>query len=226
MMNYKLGAKLERAGRKAYSKDPIPIRGVREWSVLGQLITFFKDNPDEHLYDTDLLVKFSAFTAHGIYLAIREGLRMRLLQFSDNRLTAGSKIDDASCLDQVAPPRTSCIRVNSTLYRFLVSLKTDPTLVVEDEKTPGGKGYFRQFFGYAVAEKLVEIVYVGGLRHVKAGPNLASDPRIEVSVGLKRLHESMLNWKKMHRSEYRMVLSSLEFQLLFPLVDVQVKEDQ
>lgn len=220
----KLRSRLETAYKAAAAQPACPMVKFREISIAGQLIRFLRDNPEEYLTSADLITKMPSFTFQGLYSSLTKCFKLHILQFEDDRIEPGPAFALAKIREPLTPHRNKAFRPGSDTYRFLVRMKQNPTRIFSMKEIPSSR-HFTQAFGYVISEGLVEVLHIGGKRHIRSGPNLLLDPRVEANPNLERLHARMVAWRKMKVREFKIVIDRREFELLFALVDAGVKKE-
>lgn len=154
---------------------------VQQRSLLGKLVVFFQNNPDEHCSIEDIAVKYdtSDITPETILVNLRRGLLARI--FSGKKINGslhifpGPHINTLKVCEQRPQNRHGGERIKTStlMYDTLARLKSDPTLVLETAKLGIPNARFVPTFRFAIHEKLIEVFWERGVRYFKASPKLA-----------------------------------------------------
>jgi hypothetical protein len=154
---------------------------VQQRSILGKLVLFFQENPDEHFSVDDIAVRYAAsdVTPETILVNLRRGLAARIFsgKMVNNQLHIfpGSQVNDLKICEQRPHNRHGGdrIKTSSLMYDTLARMKSDPTLVLETAKLGIPNARFVPTFRFAIHEKLIDVFFVNGVRYFKATPKLA-----------------------------------------------------
>ena len=155
---------------------------VQQRSILGKLVVFFQNNPEERCTVQDISIKYADadVTPETILVNLRRGLLSRVFagKMLDGvlHIIPGPHIDDLTVCEQRPHNRYGGkrIKTSSLMYDTLTRLKTDPTLVLETAKLGIPNARFVPTFRFAINEKLIDVFWVHGVRYFKATPKLAT----------------------------------------------------
>ena len=200
-----------------------PLNPVRPWSVTGQLVTMFRSaladgEVNEYLTVEDLRTRFSELKDPAILEGVCRGIEAHVFVFRQGKLLMGPAIDLATFINSKARPRNG-VRPNSSLDRYLIKLKSESDKSHRMSDAPCESGDFQQFAAYPLAQGLIEIVFVGGIRHVRATKKLLEDSKFPTrDLVAQGLYDALDQGKKYGHANLRN-LNTREFNLLYDLAN-------
>ena len=160
---------------------------IANHSILGKIVLFFKDNPDEHFTFDDIVIRFTDPDLESPTLIpnLKKGILSKLLTAKivgpDLCFFRGPSIDHlkSPVINNKNKRGIDRLRTDTVMYDTLARLKEDPNLSLDTSTLPVSQGRFTTVFRFAINERLIDVYNHHGTRYCKATPKLLSTPFIQ-----------------------------------------------